>query len=415
MQNWIIRLLARYLGWCARRIINRAPKDIITIGITGSTGKTSTKEMMGLLIKEKIGAGVVISPGNLNNEIGLPLAILGFTQTPSFWQYPAIKLQALWRALTMNPATAYVLEFGVDHPGDMDQLLKIVKPTDVILTNIGPVHLEFFSGLDKLIAEKIKLANAARGKILINGDDKHLEKERKELGDNIKTFGRREDCDLKLIKFTIETDKTQFAVVWQGKEESYEIAALGKHHVMSVLPAILYGYLNNFGDDQIKSAILQYRPLAGRGNVVAGKKSSIIINETYNANPLSMKMALEVLGTMKLSPKIAVLGDMLELGDKSHQEHEVILQLAKEKADLVITVGPRMKEVGLADKAFESPVDAAEYLDSRLERDSVILVKGSQGMRTEMIVEKIMRNPEEADKLLPRKSAGWLKTPFKPV
>jgi len=414
MRQMIINLMARYLSWCARRVINRADRKTPIIGITGSTGKTSTKEMMGLIAKESIGAGVIVAPGNLNNEVGLPLAILGFTEVPNLWQYIAIKFQALWRAFFMNPASGYVLEYGIDHPGDMDFLLSIVRPSVAVLTNITPVHLEYFASKEDLVNEKAKLGSAANEYVIINGDDKNLATinfgNRKVL-----KFGRDAGSDLQLKNYNLNEIHTDFTVSYGKKEMAFTIAALGEQHIMSAMPAILFGLINNLGEEQIRAALLSYKPMPGRGNIIKGKNSSIIINETYNANPLSVEKALDVLGKMKGSPKIAVLGDMLELGSESHSEHQRILELAKEQADLVFTVGPRMKEAGGGEKSFEDPNSAAQYLYDRVERDSVMLVKGSQGMRMEFIVKKLMQDPSLAEKELPRQGRQWLKTPFKPI
>lgn len=412
-----MRLMAWYLGVCARHITNRATKNTPIIAITGSTGKTSTKEAMGELMREKVGADVLVSPGNLNNEIGLPLAILGFTEVPSFWQYPAIKIQSFWRALTKPPASAYVLEYGIDHPGDMDNLISIARPTTAIITNISSVHREYFSSPEEHIKEKMKLAQSVveGGTVYINSDDSHLEGASKNISAQVKTYGKKEGSDIRLVKFELEKRKTEFTTLWQGKEEKYEINALGRQHVMSVLPVIMFAKCGDMSSQQLASVLLRYEPLPGRGNIIRGKLGTTIINETYNANPLSTRMALEVIGKMKLSPKIAVLGDMLELGERSHIEHEEILKLAREKVDIVISVGPRMKAAHLADKSFNDPIAAAQYLGDHLERDAVILVKGSQGMRMEKVVEEIMQDKSQAINLLPRQSAGWLKTPFRAV
>lgn len=412
-----MRLMAWYLGVCARHITNRATKNTPIIAITGSTGKTSTKEAMGELMREKFGSDVLVSPGNLNNEIGLPLAILGFTEVPSFWQYPAIKIQSFWRALTKSSASAYVLEYGIDHPGDMDFLISIARPTVAIITNISSVHREYFLSPEEHIKEKIKLAQsvAKDGTVYINSDDSHLNEASNNIDAQVKTYGKKEGSDIRLVKFDLVKGKTEFAISWQGKEENFEINALGQQHIMSVLPAIMFAKCSGMSSQQLASTLLHYNPLPGRGNIVRGKQGTTIINETYNANPLSTKLALEVIGKMKESPKIAVLGDMLELGERSHIEHEEILKLAREKADIVISVGPRMKTAHLADKSFNDPMTAAQYLADHLERNAVILVKGSQGMRMEMIVEKIMQDPAQATNLLPRQSAGWLRTPFRAI
>lgn len=422
METWFYSALAWYLGLCARPVIKRASKETPIIGITGSSGKTSTKEVFGALIREKYGKDALVAPGNLNNEIGLPLAILGFSQTPSFWQYAAIKVQAFGRALAKEPAKAYVLEYGIDHPGDMDFLISVARPTVAVLTNITSVHLEYFKSLQELVKEKTKLAKSVKdGLVIINGDDKELVGATKNIEQKVLTFGCSRNCDLKLVDFALKDGLTEFSVIWEDKTEKYTIKALGEQHIMSAMPVIIYAKVNGYTSEHIKTALLKYIPLPGRGNIIAGKKDSVIINESYNANPLSTQKALEVLGKMKGSTKVAVLGDMLELGSQSKNEHERIMRLAKRYADKVIAVGPRMSQAGnarpparQADKEFDSPLEAAEYLEQNLEPKSIILVKGSQGARTEKIIEKIMAHPDLREKLLPRQNRTWRNTPVKP-
>ena len=168
-------------------------------------------------------------------------------------------------------------------------------------------------------------------------------------------------------------------------------------------------------EKDIQNALNNYRPLPGRGNIIAGRKKSIIINETYNANPLSTRMALEVLAIMKGRPKIAILGDMLELGAESEKEHQAVLSYAYQVADEVITVGPRMKIANNKGNAFTDLEKAKEYVVHNLKESAIILVKGSQGVRMEKIVEAIMLDSSNKEKLLPRQNKRWQKIPIKPI
>jgi UDP-N-acetylmuramoyl-tripeptide--D-alanyl-D-alanine ligase len=416
-QFMVNKLLAFYFAWCARRVLSRATKEKEVIGITGSSGKTSTKEALGLIARAQHSKRVLVSSGNLNNEIGLPLSILGYTQAPPSWHYLLVVFGALWRAFTYRPPSLFVLEYGIDHPGDMDFLLSIVKPTTTVLTSISPVHLEYFDNVEQLVREKLKLAQAiSKGMVIINGDDKYLHEACEKNNIRAITFGEKAYCTWRIIEFRVGEKSTSFTVANLQKRYHFSINALGVQHIYSVLPAIIYGHIVGMGASEIQRILSDYTPLPGRGNIVAGRKNTTIINETYNANPLSMEMALKVLAIMKGKPKIAILGDMLELGAESEKEHKAVLDYAHKVADEIVTVGPRMKVVyNNGECAFTDVEGAKNYVAHNLKEGAVILVKGSQGTRMEKIVEAIMLNPSSKEKLLPRQSKRWRSIPIKPL
>jgi UDP-N-acetylmuramoyl-tripeptide--D-alanyl-D-alanine ligase len=420
MKERIISGVARFLGHVAKRATAKLPASTIVIGVTGSSGKTSTKEAIGMVVSRALGEkNVVVSSGNLNNELGLPLAILGYKEVPSAWRYPFIMLSAWYRAWRFVPASAYVLEYAVDSPGDMDHLVSIMRPNVAVITNIASVHLENYPSLEALVAEKTKIARSLpqNGVLIINGDDKHLAnlKEEEALAVRCLTYGSSSACDVRLMGYKLHSNATDFVIKTNDKEQSYAIEALGEQHILAVLPAIAIAKILELDHSSVKQALSQYQPLPGRGNIIFGNKDIVIINDTYNANPLSTEKMLEVLKAMPSKHKVAVLGDMLELGDQSVSEHRRILILAKQAANIVITVGRRMADSKLATHSFLSPTEAAAYLKENIEPGSVIAVKGSQSMRMEIIVKELMLNPDKAEAVLPRQSASWLKKPFELV
>lgn len=415
MKKRLLNGVIRYLGFCARRVIKRAPSDTVIVGVTGSTGKTSTKEAIGLVAKHIWRHDAVISPGNLNNEIGLPLAIMDYQDVPTPMQYPFLLVSALLRALFLKPAKCYVLEYAIDSPGDMKILTNIAKANWAVLTNISSVHLENFTQKKELVEEKLLLAESmpTGGSIIVNGDDEILKKRVKNGKKfSLYSFGKDNSNIAKISAVKIGMNATTFSFQMDSVKKVYKINALGAHYVASVIPAIIFGLKQNLSPETIQRILLDFKPLSGRGNVINGINSSVIVNDTYNANPLSVMASLDLIKQMKAKNKIAVLGDMLELGEESEASHHKILKAASQVADVVITIGPRMHKAGGGNINFTSPDEAARYLKDNIERDSLVLIKGSQSMRTEIIAKAIMANPEIADEVLPRQSAAWLKKPF---
>lgn len=403
------------MAFCARRVIARAPKEVVIVGVTGSTGKTSTKEALGLVAKHIWHGEAVVSPGNLNNEIGLPLTILDYQNLPTIWQYPILLVSAILRSFFLKPAKCYVLEYAIDSPGDMKYLTGIAKPNWSVLTNITSVHLENFNNQKDLIDEKLILMESmpAGSNLVVNGEDEILSKRIKKNNKySVYSFGKNNQYDVVVSSTKISTSATTFNFHMEGIRKEFKICALGAHYVASVVPAIVFGIKNNLSVDTVQRVIGEFRVLPGRGNIIAGINNSSIINDTYNANPLSVEAALNLIKQIPATSKIAVLGDMLELGQESKRAHYEVLKHASHVADKVITVGLRMHEAGGGNINFSSPYDAARYLKEDIDRGSLILIKGSQSMRMELVVKAIMANPEIAVNVLPRQSKAWLKRPF---
>jgi len=411
-------LLAKCLAPIGRKIAKRFDGNGPVVAITGSAGKTSTKEAIGLMAQVVFNNHAMVSAGNLNNDIGLPLSLVGFKKSPNPLLYPLVIIQGWWKATMMLLPSAYVLEYGVDGPGDMTHLASIIKPTIIVYTNIGNVHLENFQSHQELIDEKMLLAKyiSKDGLIVYNGDDKILTENISKLPHaNTLSFGYGKDNDLSLSRIDIRSNSTAFTASFKGQRLELEIKALGRQHVLAVAPAVALGFFWKAGKESIAKAIANYEPQPGRGNIIFGQKDTVIINDTYNASPIATLAALDVLAAMPGKPKMTVLGDMLELGPESEAEHRKILTRAGEVADIIITVGKRMGILNMSHFRFCNPDAAIEKVKEKLTPGMVVLIKGSQGMRMEIVAKAIMLETSKANKLLPRQTESWLKKPFKEV
>ena len=371
--------MAALLKWAAKRVlaVNR-PR---IVGVTGSAGKTSTKEAIYQALKTTPREPVETAEGNLNTEFGLPLAILKLSKPESTtaWVSTAWHTLRLGFAPPENRAKVLVLEYGAEFPGDIGELVSIAQPHVAVVTNVGPAHLEFFQTLDNVAREKatLILRVPATGRVILNADD-------------------------------------QFAD-WMAKQTRAEVVRVsgeGSEFAKAVAVAVAGWF--DVESAAAQAALEHWTPPAGRLVPLPGKNETTILDDTYNANPSSMTLALNT--ARKLAKKrgakrcIVVLGDMLELGAEEARYHRGIALLAQKAADSVILVGRRFRGMP-ADSWFENPMEAADYVDQLLEPGDIILVKGSQGMRMEFVVEALLAH--EADrKRLVRQSSAWKAKPF---
>lgn len=428
MKQIILNVLQFTLKFLARATISRY-KPVI-VGVTGSVGKTTTREAVRAVISR---ARSVRAPSkNFNNELGFPLTILGDWHDVGgafFWLRVIIASAARIIFKDSDYPEVLVLEYAVDKPGDMKYLLSIARPNIGILTAIGevPVHVEFFAGPEAVLREKAKLISQlpATGFAVLNADDALVLTVKTETRAQVITYGFSEKADFRLSNFTNQLEEgflfgSSFKFSYGGNVVPAKIkGALGKTQGYASAAAAVIGTL--FGINLVSAAEAlyeKYNPLPGRARIVAGIKNSVIIDDTYNASPLAMKEGLETLRATPCRRRIAVLGDMLELGTYTLESHEEIGRLAAKCADILITVGIRGKFIGEAamraglDKKdiqiFMSVAEAGKFLQSRLTKGDIVLIKGSQGTRMEKIVKEVMLEPEKADKFLVRQNKVWL-------
>ncbi|MBI2121644.1 MAG: UDP-N-acetylmuramoyl-tripeptide--D-alanyl-D-alanine ligase [Candidatus Sungbacteria bacterium] len=435
-------ILQKILAILARATIRKYKPKII--GITGSVGKTSTREAVFAVLSKKY--RVRQAEKNYNNEIGFPLAILGIPHCGRNifgWLYGLIRAnrRIVWRSPYPE---ALVLEYGMDRPGDMDYLLSIAKPDIAVVTAIGdiPVHVEFFKDIEELIMEKAKLVVAlpAGGLAVLNHDDFAVYGMKDKTKARVITFGTEEHSDIKTTNYKLQIikdnqgndipDGVSFKIEYQGNMMPARFKnTFGMPQVYSAAAAAAVGIALGLNLVEISEALASFNPISGRLRLLDGIKNSWILDDTYNAAPESMRLALDTLRVLPGKRKIAVLGDMLEIGKYSEQAHRAVGDQAAKFVDLLFCVGPRAKFIADAAQQsgrasphemgreaghallqifkFGDSESAGKTLDPMIREGDLILVKGSQSMRMEKVVEEIMAHPEKAGELLVRQDKNW--------
>lgn len=414
----------------AVRLVQKFKPHIIAI--TGSVGKTSTKKAIAVVLEHSF--RVRVAKHNYNNEIGVPLAVLG-KESPgmSLWGWIKILLQ---RHKTFPEML--VLEFAADKPGDLSFLCKFFTPEVGVLTAISPVHVENYPSLQDLIKEKSEILRAlpATGLAVINADDEQVWQQKEHSKAPVIGYGFSQKAQVRAKNYDLQTRLDDFfeptelfsQVVFFAEKANEEIEVLlkntiGKQQVSAALAALAVG--SHFGlsfTQMAKDLQENYQPPNGRLCPLAGIKGTLLLDDTYNAAPASMKAALEVLKEFEPSQerrRIAVLGDMAELGSLSENEHrQVGLRAAEGGVDLLVCVGEKAQDIARAAQEagmepdhvqyFLGVSEAGRWLDREIKKGDILLIKGSQSMRMEKIVKELMAEPLLAQELLVRQYGKWL-------
>ncbi len=345
--------------------IHRRKFNIPIIGITGTNGKTTTKEMISSLLSLKL--NIVRSRGNFNNLYGLPLTIFNIT----------------------SDTEAAVLEMGASIPGEIGKLCKIAEPDYGLITNIGRGHIEFFKSKDEVLNTKSVLLSSASVKGFINGDDPMLATLKKDMPELV-TFGLGNHNDLFVSKMYI-MENGGYSFRLKG-EIDCRLNVPGKMNVFNALAAVSIARELGISDEDIVRGLGAFRSYNQRLEILYWQKT-VIINDTYNANPDSMRAAIDILSEYPSEGrKYALLGDMLELGDTCVEEHLSLGRYLKQKNITgVITVGERARKISEAGEKEKIDFschasdhdEAAGILRETLKDKDVLLVKGSRGSRME--------------------------------
>lgn len=427
MKHTALKLIQKILKLLSQLILKRYEPGII--GVTGNVGKTSTKEAIRVVLQGE--RAVRASSKNFNNELGLPLSILGdWKDTGGVWFWIKVIFGAIGRLIITDSSypEVLVLEYGVDRVGDMKYLLDIARPHIGVFSAMGeiPVHVEFFAGTEGILREKAKLIQhlPTTGFAILNADDERVMSVRDLAKANVITFGFSEGADMRISNFQNYCDEdnagVKFKLTYGGSTVPVTIeGSVGKTPAYATAIASIVGLI--FGMNLVKTgeALSKYASPKGRERVIPGIKHSLVIDDTYNASPLAMQEALQTLGSIKAKRRIAVLGDMLELGKHTLAAHEAAGKTAADTVDMLFTVGVRAKTIaeaaaknGLSKKkifAFTNIYEAGMQLQQKVQKGDVILVKGSQGVRMERIVKEVMAEPLLASELLVRQSSAWFK------
>lgn len=333
------------------------------IGITGTNGKTTTKELLAAVLSTKF--NLLYTEGNFNNHIGVPLTLLRLTHDHEM----------------------AVIEMGASHPGDIKELVDIVHPNYGIITNVGRAHLEGFGSFEGVIRTKGELYDYIRrskGKIFIKKENEYLQSIAKGIeqitygnGDDAFASGQVVSCDPFLV----------FNWKQQGKLHTVETHMIGSYNLDNVLAAVAVGRFFKIPTERISRAIAAYEPTNNRSQFKKTDNNELII-DAYNANPSSMKVALDNFITMPVQPKAIILGDMRELGPTSDELHaEVVEQIKKGQFDKVFLCGEHFSKVGKEFSPFATTEAMVEELRKQPLKGYHILIKGSHSMGLEKLAD----------------------------
>jgi len=408
------------------------------IGITGNVGKTSTKEAIGFVLG-KI-KKVRVGGGNLNNEVGLPFNIISDSAEEYYEKGGSLIFgiksffKAIFGFFSSNYPEVLVLEYGADKPGDIKKLVRKYRPHISVVTAVGqvPVHVEYFSGPEAVAKEKGRLVEALSVSdfAVLNFDDLAVLEMKEKTKAKVFTYGFGEGAMVRISNLEPWVENgvpvgVGFKINYNDSFVPFKLSgSLGKSQGYAAAAAAAVGAVFGMNLVDISEALSEYHGPKGRLKILKGIKNSTIIDDTYNASPLSTHLALETLKDLPSTRRIAVLGDMLELGKYTIDAHKEAGNMAGSFVDLLICVGSRAKFI--ADSAFnqlapsivegmpqpriykfETSDEAKLKVKELIKEGDVILVKGSQGMRMEKIVEEIMNEPQNAKLLLVRQSRSW--------
>ena len=408
------------------------------VAVTGSVGKTSTKDAI-YAVLAATGNHVRKSDKSFNSKIGLPLTILGVSNA---WKNPLGWLSNMICGLELiffksDYPKIIILEVGADHPGDIENKVKWLRPDIAVITKVGdvPVHVEFFKSPAEVLKEKISLAKGVKagGSVVLYADDEKLASLKFE-GRKIMTYGMAENASVRgslpIILYKEENGfKKPIGMTFKLDHGGNSVPILlpgiiGKSHIYPILAAVAVGLARGITLSQIIESIKNYEPPRGRMNIIEGMNSSTIIDDSYNSSPTALAAALSTLAEIEgAKRKIAILGDMMELGSYSAPEHHKAGELVAKsldaiRSDILIIVGQRAKGIKEGAMAahmnessiisFNDSIEAAEKIKGMIRTGDVILVKGSQSPRMERIVKALLQEPEKADRLLVRQEKEWL-------
>ena len=410
----------------ARLVLRKYHPNVVLV--TGSVGKTSTKDALYATLSQKY--YVRKSEKSFNSDIGTPLTVLG---VPNGWNNPLLWLRncisGLFLILVRSPYPEWlIIEVGADRPGDISYSLKWLRPTMVVATRFPnmPVHVEFYDSPEAVQQEELSPLRWLHpgGVAVLNADD--------ELVANValpeeveRVLYGLSDADVHASKIhTLVTHGmphgTSFDVSYKGERAHVSIEGIaGNAHVYAVLGGIAGAVALGVPLVAAAEGAAAHVGPAGRMRLLAGKNGTVLLEDSYNASPIAVEEALRTLASLPhTGRRSAMLGDMIELGPYSVAEHEKVGRMAAHAADVLVTVGVRARSIAASAEAagmqranifqFDRAVDAAEHVQTIIAEGDVVLIKGSQSMRMERASKLLMAHPEDAKHVLPRQDAEWL-------
>lgn len=422
MKDILFQIIRKKLYYIAKIVIWRHKPEII--GVTGNVGKTSTKVAIQEVLHHS--RKVRSSKRFFDVEMNMVLAILGDWEVSSGFFFWAKVLFGGFINIFI-PRSKYpevlILEYGIERPGDMKKLLNLARPRVGILTAIGdvPVHIEFFAGKEAVLREKSKIISQlpVTGFSVLNADEDDILEVKEKTRAHVVTFGFSDKADVRISSFERSFSDnfigSTFKINYGGSFIPVRMnMVIGKAQAYAAAAAAAVGISFGMNLVDISEALGEYKSPQGRMNVLHGVKNSFIIDDTYDASLLSTEEALDALKALKANRKIAVIGDMMEIGKYTFEAHEYLGINCAKIADVLITVGNKGKIISDAAESakgkkrlqkdnvhhFEDTEDAALFLQDIINENDLILVKGSESMGMEKIVKEVMGEPERASELL---------------
>lgn len=352
----------------------RESLSLLVVGVTGSVGKTTTKEMIAAVLGTTYRTQK--TPENFNNGLGLPVTVLSLDRADE----------------------AAVLEMGMNHFGEIALLTRIAQPDIAVITNIGTMHMENLGSREGILQAKLEILEGLRpgGIAVFNGDNDLLSSVAERY--HAVTFGLGGNNDVRAVNITTENDTTHFTAVAFGTSLEITLPAVGEHNILNALAAIAVGLKCGVAPERIEGGLADFRNTGMRQHIYDCRGVKII-EDCYNAGPESMEAALSVLGSYP-GRKIAALGGMLELGPLAPQAHYRVGTLAAQTADVLFAYGANSEQTvrGALDagmknaKYFESHEELAQALKAELRAGDNLLVKGSRGMKMERVLRLLDMN-----------------------
>lgn len=352
------------------------------IAVTGSAGKTTTKDMIYSVLSQKYNC--LKTEGNFNNHIGLPLTLLRLTGQEDF----------------------AVVEMGMSSLGEIDLLAKIAIPDYGVVTNVAAAHLEQLGSIENIARAKNELIDnlGTDDLAILNFDNQYTRQMGIDAKAKVLSFGFELGADIRAVNFNFDNDQgvLNFKLCYQNKDYDFIFKKAGKHNIYNLMVAVIIGLENNLSQAEIQKAILTTDFSGLRMEIITLANGARIINDSYNANPLAVKAAVDVLAEMKGKRKIALLASMLELGaESSHKHREIGRYLAQKSIDLLLTVSKEAEEIAAGARSrmkskniisFSDNQSCIDYLKTELKSDDLLLVKGSRSNKLEEIVKALKIN-----------------------
>lgn len=409
----------------------------IVVAVTGSYGKTSVRNAIAMALGDSV--RVRVASENYNNELGVPLSVLGASapgRSPIAWLKLLFAADRLYLA-SKAPFDVLVLEYGADKPGDIGRLCDVAAPHVSVLTGISPIHLEFYPSIEALENEKATLLTRvhADGLAVVNADDTSALRLATRSKAKVLFYGFSEQANVQGTDLLFEPrldgsfePGEELATLSATIRDEHEEARLVLKNVVApaqMSAALAAVAVAKYFKIPLKTAVQRLsalRPEPGRLQPIAGIKGSLILDDSYNAAPKAVHAALDVLEQFRLTGtgrRIAALGHMAELGNVNDEEHEAVgAHVARAEIDLLILGTERAEGIAKGAIAsgfderkivrFTSSEEAGKWLDAEIHKGDIVLVKGAQSARMEKVSKSIMAEPERAEELLCRQYGKWI-------